>query len=114
MDECIFCKIASGEIPTEFLYKDDIVVVFKDLNPQAPVHFLVVPREHVTNVLDLPAEKGDILLAIHKAIGELADKQGIASSGFRIVVNTGEDGGQTVPHLHFHVLGGRFLDWPPG
>lgn len=114
MAECIFCKIAGGEIPTEFLYQDDTVVAFKDINPQAPVHFLVVPKKHIANILDIGSDNAEILLTVQKVIAKLARELGIAEGGFRVVVNTGEDGGQTVPHLHFHVLGGRFLAWPPG
>lgn len=114
MADCIFCQIAGGKIPTEFLYQDDTVVAFKDINPQAPVHFLVVPKKHIGSILDVGGDDADLLPTVQKVIAQLVSKLGITDGGFRVVVNTGKDGGQTVPHLHFHVLGGRFLDWPPG
>lgn len=114
MAECIFCKIAGGEVPTEFLYQDENLVAFKDINPQAPVHFLIVPRKHISNILEITDADHQLLMTIQKVIAELTAKLGIADNGFRVVVNTGKDGGQTVPHLHFHILGGRFLNWPPG
>lgn len=114
MAECVFCKIAGGEIPTEFLYQDEHLVAFKDINPQAPVHFLVVPKKHIPNLLAINDDDVKLLPAIQKIIVQLTGEMGIAEGGFRVVVNTGNHGGQTVPHLHFHVLGGRLLDWPPG
>ena len=97
MSDCIFCKIANGEIPSEFLYEDERVVAFRDLSPQAPVHVLVVPKEHHDNFVDdVPAET-------------LAERTGIAESGFRCIMNTGSAAGQTVMHLHMHVLGGKPL-----
>lgn len=107
MSDCIFCKIANGEIPSEFLYEDERVVAFRDLNPQAPVHVLVVPKAHHENFVDdVPAET---LLSMERAVKEVTESLGIAGSGFRCIMNTGSDGGQTVMHLHLHVLGGRRL-----
>lgn len=107
MSDCIFCKIANGEIPSEFLYEDDNVVAFRDLNPQAPVHVLVVPKAHHDNFVDdVPAET---LLSMELAVKAVAEATGIAESGFRCIMNTGADGGQSVMHLHLHVLGGRPL-----
>lgn len=114
MADCIFCKIAAKEIPSELIHEDGQLVAFKDINPQAPVHFLVVPKKHIANLLELKGPDADLLVRIHAVIVDLAQKFGIAEKGFRVVVNTLADGGQTVPHLHFHVLGGRFMDWPPG
>ncbi|BCV25645.1 histidine triad nucleotide-binding protein [Gelria sp. Kuro-4] len=114
MADCIFCKIAVKEIPADLIYEDENLVAFNDINPQAPVHFLVVPKKHIVNLLELgPADAG-LLAQVHRVIVSLARKRGIADAGFRVVINTKENGGQTVPHLHFHVLGGRFMDWPPG
>ncbi len=114
MADCIFCKIANGEIPTEFLYEDDRVVAFKDIAPQAPVHFLIIPKEHIGSALCLNEKNADIVLHIFMVAASLARKLGFADNGFRIVNNCGEDGGQTVGHMHFHILAGRNLGWPPG
>lgn len=104
MSDCIFCKLANGEIPTEFLYKDDNVVAFRDANPQAPVHVLVVPKAHHDNFVDdVPAET---LASMEAAVKAVAEKCGVAESGFRCIMNTGAAAGQTVMHLHMHVLGG--------
>ena len=107
MSDCIFCKIANGEIPSDFLYEDDNVVAFRDLNPQAPVHVLVVPKAHHDNFVDgVPAET---LLSMERAVKAVAEKFGVAESGFRCIMNTGAAAGQTVMHLHMHVLGGKDL-----
>ncbi len=104
MSDCIFCKIANGEIPSDFLYEDDNVVAFRDLSPQAPVHVLVVPKAHHDNLIDgVPAET---LASMAAAAKSVAEKTGIAKTGFRCIMNTGADAGQTVMHLHMHVLGG--------
>ena len=113
MDNCMFCKIAAGEIPTEIVYQDEEVIAFKDIEPQAPVHIVVIPVQHYDNILTVPAGN-DIVSRIVTVINRLAIKFEIAQSGFRIVNNCGEDGGQSVNHLHFHLLGGRGLKWPPG
>lgn len=115
MSDCIFCKIASKEIPANFVYEDEAVVAFKDLEPQAPAHVLVIPKKHVESVLALT--EADKMLSAHilvDVIPKLAKELGIAEKGFRLVANTGEEGGQTVKHLHFHILGGRSMQWPPG
>ncbi|OGS68996.1 MAG: histidine triad nucleotide-binding protein [Firmicutes bacterium RBG_13_65_8] len=114
MSECIFCAIASGRIPSQTLYSDDRVVAFRDVNPAAPVHFLVIPRAHIPTVSNLDSDSGGLLLTIHQVIGMLAKKEGIDRTGFRVVVNNGEGAGQSVGHLHYHVLGGREMGWPPG
>ena len=104
MSDCIFCKIANGEIPSDFLYEDERVVAFRDMSPQAPTHVLVVPKAHHANVIDnVPAETLGSMAAAAKAV---AESEGIAESGFRCIMNTGADAGQTVMHLHMHVLGG--------
>lgn len=107
MSDCIFCKIANGEIPSEFLYEDDRAVAFRDLNPIAPTHVLVVPKAHHDNVIDgVPAET---LASMVAAVDAVAAKTGIAKTGFRVVMNAGADAGQAVNHLHMHVLGGKRL-----
>lgn len=112
MSACIFCRIAAGELGTELLLADDQVVAFRDLNPQAPVHALVIPRRHLSSLND-PAD--DALLGrVMSAAREVAAQLGVAQSGYRVVLNTGPNGGQSVFHLHAHVLGGRPLGWPPG
>lgn len=104
MDDCIFCKIASGEIPSTIVYADDLVVAFDDLSPQAPVHTLIIPRKHYRDVADdVPA---DILKAMFDAVSEVARIKGVDESGYRLVLNKGADAGQTVFHLHMHLLGG--------
>jgi len=108
--DCVFCKIVSGEIPSKRVYEDDQVIVINDLNPGAPVHVLVIPKEHTENILTASPE---ILVHVKKVLPEIVKKLGIAEKGFRVVVNTGVEGGQTVPHLHFHILGGKELGWPP-
>ena len=115
MSDCIFCKIAAGEIPSQKVFEDESVVAFKDLSPQAPVHVLIVPKKHVQSVAQLSAV--DKELAAHILVDvtpKLANELGIADTGFRLVVNTGDEGGQTVNHLHVHLLGGRKMTWPPG
>jgi histidine triad (HIT) family protein len=110
MDSCVFCRIASGEIATPFVYEDDLAVAFKDLQPQAPVHVLVIPRRHIASLNEArdPHLLGGLLLAAGKA----AEKIGLAQ--YRLVINTGPEAGQSVFHLHLHVLGGRRMSWPPG
>lgn len=111
---CIFCRIVAGEIPARLVHEDELAVAFTDAAPQAPVHVLVIPRRHVANLL--AAHDSDPQLAAHllAVATDLARHLGLAQRGFRIVVNTLEDGGQSVPHLHLHLLGGRALSWPPG
>lgn len=112
--DCIFCKIASGEIKTEVLLERDGIVAFRDANPMAPTHILIIPQEHLRDVTELGAGHGSLLAEIIEAANELARSEGIAESGYRIVANVGPDAGQTVLHLHFHLLGGRGMAWPPG
>ncbi|EPD77960.1 histidine triad nucleotide-binding protein [Atopobium sp. oral taxon 199] len=108
MSDCIFCKLANGEIPTEFLYEDEHVVAFRDASPLAPVHVLVVPKAHHRDILDnVPAQT---LASVAEAIKTVVDTTGIRDSGFRVITNTGKEGGQSVMHLHFHILGGRPLN----
>jgi histidine triad (HIT) family protein len=114
MADCLFCGIAEGRIKGNILYQDDSVVAFKDIRPQAPVHVLIVPRKHVVTISDLEASDGALAGQILSVAAKLAREQGIAESGFRVVVNAGADAGQSVFHLHFHLLGGRRFSWPPG
>jgi histidine triad (HIT) family protein len=112
--DCMFCRIVAGEIPAEVVRSDEHTVAFRDIGPQAPVHVLVVPREHVSSLETVGAEQGDLLGALLLAARAVARQEGLAEDGYRAVLNVGADGGQTVPHLHVHVLGGRSLRWPPG
>jgi len=114
LDDCIFCRIANGEIPSDKLYEDDQLVAFRDINPQAPVHVLIVPKRHIQSVNGLKDGDAKLLGHMFETARNIATALGVSGSGYRIVVNTGENGGQTVPHLHFHLLGGRALGWPPG
>jgi histidine triad (HIT) family protein len=111
--ECLFCRIATGEIPAQFVYEDDAVVAFQDVNPQAPVHVLVIPRKHVPT-LTAAADDPELVARVVAAAAVVAAQQGIEESGYRTVVNTGPDAQQSVQHLHLHVIGGRPLGWPPG
>jgi len=111
--DCIFCKLASGEIPTEAVYEDERVFAFKDMEPQAPIHYLFIPKQHIASTNAL-GENAQIVADIFRAIARVAERDGFAESGYRVVNNCGRDGGQTVPHLHFHVLAGRELLWPAG
>lgn len=112
--DCLFCKIASGEIPAKKVHEDDHTVAFSDINPQAPTHVLVIPRRHIPAFAALSVEDGAVLGHLAVAIQRVAEIQGVAADGYRVVVNNGRAAGQTVDHLHWHVLGGRDLAWPPG
>ncbi len=114
MADCLFCKIIAGEIPSDKVYEDDKILAFNDIDPQAPVHFLVIPKEHIKSANDITADNSYIIAYIYEAIAKIAKEKGIADNGYRIVNNCGEHGGQTVGHLHFHVLAGRNIGWPPG
>lgn len=114
MSDCIFCKIASGEIPCSKVYEDDTVLCFNDINPEAPCHVLVIPKKHISNLNSITEEDSVILSHIFMVIKKVVKDLGIEEKGYRVVTNCGEDGGQTVQHIHFHVLGGRSLAWPPG
>ena len=111
--DCIFCKIVAGEIPSKKAYEDDKVLAFYDLEPQAPVHILIIPKEHISSINEICSENSAIVGYIFEIASKLAKQLGLVN-GYRIVSNCGEDGGQTVKHLHFHLLGGRSMQWPPG
>ena len=114
MDDCLFCRIVGGAIPADVVYRDEQVTAFRDIQPQAPVHVLVVPNQHVTSINDLEEEHEATIGHLMRITKVVARQEGIGKSGFRLVVNIGPDALMTVPHLHVHVLGGRKLGWPPG
>lgn len=114
MDGCLFCRIVAGEIPVTVVRDDALTLAFRDVGPQAPTHVLVIPKAHHADVGALAAEDPEALRALHVAAAEVAAAEGVAGSGWRLVFNTGADAGQSVPHVHGHVLGGRHLEWPPG
>jgi histidine triad (HIT) family protein len=111
---CLFCRIAAREIPADIVRESETLVAFRDVNPQAPTHILLIPKEHVTSVAELSDGHAGVLADIMQAASHLARADGIADSGWRVVTNVGPDAGQTVFHLHFHLLGGRVMGWPPG
>jgi histidine triad (HIT) family protein len=113
MSDCLFCKIVAGEIPSTKVYEDDKVLAFHDIDKKAPVHLLIIPKKHVDSLAALEASDFDTVAHIMRVVQKLAADFGL-KDGFRVVANTGKDGGQTVNHLHFHLLGGRSLGWPPG
>lgn len=114
MSDCLFCAIAAGDIPADVVHRDDELVAFRDIAPQAPTHILVIPRVHYDNARDLAVADPGLAGRLLALAGELAERDGVAEGGYRIVTNTGEGAGQSVPHVHIHVLGGRALTWPPG
>ena len=114
MEKTLFQKIADKEIPASIVYEDELCVAFRDIAPAAPVHVLLIPRKPIPSIADATAEDAALLAHLMLKVGDIARAEGIAESGFRTVLNTGEDGGQTVPHLHIHIIGGRSLQWPPG
>ena len=111
---CIFCKIAAREIPADIVRESDRVVAFRDTDPQAPTHILLIPKEHIVSLAEIEDVHGDVLAAIAQAAAHLARAEGIADDGWRLVTNVGPNAGQSVFHLHFHLLGGRAMSWPPG
>lgn len=111
--DCLFCKIANKEIPSQVVYEDDQVFAFKDINPQAPAHVLVIPKKHIPALTDIQRTDYQLMADVFTAVNRIAKDLNL-KDGFRVVTNCGSDGGQVVQHVHFHVLGGRKLDWPPG
>lgn len=111
--DCLFCKIAAGTIPVERVYEDDLVLAFPDINPQAPQHFLIIPKQHLTSTEEALSEHVPMLGHLLATAAQVAANKQL-TNGYRLVINTGRDGGQTVHHLHLHLLGGRALSWPPG
>ena len=114
MSDCLFCAIAVGEIPADLVHTDDEIVAFRDITPQAPVHVLVIPRAHHASAAALADADAGLAGRLLAVAGRIAAQEGIADTGYRLVTNTGEGAGQSVPHVHVHVLGGRDLTWPPG
>ena len=112
--DCLFCKIANKEIPSDIVYEDDLCISFRDIDPQAPVHVLIIPKTHIQSALEIDSNNSSIVAHIFEVAAKIARDLGIAKDGYRIVSNVGENGGQTVGHIHFHMLGGRNLGWPPG
>ena len=113
-DNCIFCKIAAKEIPGNIVYEDDKMIAFHDISPAAPVHVVVIPKKHIESLLALTNEDEALMGHMMLVLPQIAEKLGVDEKGFRVVANTQEDGGQTVSHLHFHLIGGRSMEWPPG
>lgn len=113
MDDCIFCKIARGEIPSTKVYEDDTVLAFEDLDPQAPLHILLIPKTHIKSAAEINKENSSVIAHIFEVASEIAAKENL-KDGFRIVTNCGDSAGQSVKHLHFHMLSGRDFTWPPG
>ena len=111
---CIFCKIVAGEIPSKKVYEDDLILAFIDIEPQAPVHVVIIPKEHIESANMITSENSKVIAHIFETIPKLAKELGVAESGYRVINNCGVDGGQTVPHIHFHLTGGRQFGWPAG
>lgn len=114
MDDCLFCKIADGTIPSKKVYEDEQVLAFYDINKQAPVHVLLIPKKHIKSVLGVSRDDDALICHLFHVAQDLALELGLVNNGFRLVLNTGADGGQTVMHMHMHILGGRPMAWPPG
>jgi len=114
MDACLFCKIAKGEIPAKIVYKDDLVLVFDDINPQAPHHKLIIPHKHIASLNDLSTDDNELVGHILQTAKKIAHDLNIAEQGYRVVMNCNRGAGQTVFHIHAHLLGGRQMTWPPG
>lgn len=112
--DCIFCKIALGQIPARVVYEDDQAIAFEDINPKAPVHILVVPRKHISTILDIQPEDHALIGYLFQVASTVAKRKGIDMNGFRLVMNCNKDAGQTVFHIHLHMMGGRTMTWPPG
>ena len=111
MDSCIFCRIIKGELPSEIVYENDKVIAIRDINPKSKVHILVIPRKHIASALELVPEDAELLSNMFSAAQEITKKEGIDASGFSLLINTGRDGGQTVEHLHMHIMGGEPMPW---
>lgn len=112
--DCLFCRMLDGEIPSDKVFEDERVYAFRDINPQAPTHILVIPRKHIASLNELGEEDTALMGELISAGARIARQEGLADQGYRSVINTGEQGGQSVHHIHLHILGGRALNWPPG
>ncbi|MCD6287597.1 MAG: histidine triad nucleotide-binding protein [Candidatus Hydrogenedentes bacterium] len=113
-DDCIFCSIANGDIPSEKVYENDEFCAFRDINPGAPVHILVIPKQHIERITDVTPDSGPFIGRMILVANRIVQDEGISDSGFRYVINCNRDGGQEVYHIHMHILGGRHMGWPPG
>lgn len=114
MSECLFCRIAAGEIPAKIVFNDEKVVAFEDIEPQAPIHIIIIPRKHIPTVLDLDEEDRELVGHIHLVANQIAAEKSLTQDGFRLVTNCKKSAGQEIFHLHIHMLGGRAFGWPPG
>src|SRR5579875_1209008 len=114
MDNCLFCKLVAGEIPSERIFENDEVLAFRDIRPQAPVHVLLIPKKHIPSAQDVSNDDVQLIGRLHAVIPEIAKKENLVEKGYRVVTNIGFYDQQTVPHLHYHIIGGRQLAWPPG
>lgn len=114
MLDCLFCRLIKGEVKSKAIYEDDEIFAFEDINPQAPIHFLIIPKKHIAGITQLREEDGELVGKIHLVARRMAKKYSLSENGFRVVINSGPDAGETVKHLHFHLLGGRKFNWPPG
>lgn len=114
MEDCLFCRIANGDIPTTKMLDDEHTVAFADIDPQAPTHILVVPKAHYTAIHEIPAERMNLVNHLFSMVNKVVAEKSLASAGYRLVVNSGENSGQSVPHIHVHILSGRPMQWPPG
>ncbi len=113
-DDCLFCKIVDGEIPADIIYESDTAIAFRDINPQAPAHVLIIPRKHIATINDLEEDDEAVIGSLFTAAREIAAQEGLSEQGYRTVINCNEAAGQTVFHIHLHLLGGRGFSWPPG
>ena len=114
MSDCLFCKILEGEIPADIIYESDTAIAFRDINPQAPTHVLIIPRRHIATINDITPDDEKLVGSLYSAAKEIAATEGHAEDGYRVVMNCNEGAGQSVFHIHLHLLGGRGLGWPPG
>lgn len=114
MENCIFCKIIKGEIPANKMFEDEHTLAFNDINPQAPVHILVIQREHYAGVHEIPGDSRDIIPQLFSTVTKVVVQEGLVEAGYRLVINFGKSSGQEVPHIHIHILAGRSMQWPPG
>lgn len=114
MSDCLFCRLIKGEVKSKAVYENDEIFAFEDINPQAPTHILIIPKKHISGLTQLGGEDKELVGKIHLVAKRIAEEHSLGESGFRVVINSGPDAGETVEHLHFHLLGGRKLGWPPG
>ena len=114
MSDCLFCRIGKGEIPAAVVYQDNLVMAFRDISPRAPVHVLLIPRKHISSLSELSQDDDMTIGHLVRISAQIAESEGLSSSGYRLVANCGSEAGQVVEHVHFHLLGGRSLHWPPG